>query len=372
MNNPNLKKSCVYSNTWLSSCISWLFPGIGHLYLGYISSGLFFLSMLVLMQIGGTLSLMVESCPLIVTLIFGLTMGLFLPLIAILDIRRRSRHNKETEDQQETTKDFWLAIFLSLLLPGLGHLYLRKKVLGFFFICVYLSVNVFATDFIYCPVILFTLKTLYLIHIYFVTVPSDRKKKITFISFLIFMLFVTLFGKLVEPIISYRYLLAYAPTSGSSMEPTFYDGDIMVINLIAYKFSEPCIGDIVAIKPPKSISVDKKMWLVKRIVAVSGETIQIVNGKINVDGKERTFLMEEQKNYTSNNEKKLSEKYSGYGVQKPYTVSEGKYFVLGDNLQDSTDSRYFQAVPRESIIGKVTKRAWRFLNIIGKREKEMP
>ena len=133
--------------------------------------------------------------------------------------------------------------------------------------------------------------------------------------------------------------------SGPSMQPTLHDGDFLILRSIMYT---PKQGDIVACN---SYSLGK--IIVKRIAAVGGQTVSIdfSEGKVYVDGEE--FLVDGIENITT-----LREGRDIVDVKVP----AGKYFVLGDNRQDSRDSRSPEVgfIDREDILGEAAVRLYPF------------
>jgi signal peptidase I len=132
-----------------------------------------------------------------------------------------------------------------------------------------------------------------------------------------------------------------AVVDGSSMLPGLQNNQRLIILTVAYDFSSPQRGDVIIIHPP----VDpQKMW-VKRLIGLPGDTIEIKDGKVYVNG---VTLYEPYIN--------ASPEYS-FSL---YTVPPDHYFVLGDNRNNSTDSHYNWTVTRENIVGKAWLRYWPF------------
>ena len=118
-----------------------------------------------------------------------------------------------------------------------------------------------------------------------------------------------------------------------SMDPTLNAGDVLLVDRMAYRFSTPKRGDIIVYKTGD----DKKASThIKRIIGLPGETIQIKDGQILIDGE----------TYQENGEFP--------GIEK-VALDSGEYFVLGDNRNNSEDSRYADMgnVKKRNIIGKV-------------------
>ena len=131
--------------------------------------------------------------------------------------------------------------------------------------------------------------------------------------------------------------------SNASMEPTYKTSDILLVNTIAYKFSEPESGDVIAFKPKSNVNAS---YSVKRVIAVPGDTIYINNGRI--------YINDEL--YKENLDVELIE---NPGVAAtPITLLEDQFFVLGDNRNSSEDSRYEGVgfVSSEDILGRVWAR----------------
>jgi signal peptidase I len=119
---------------------------------------------------------------------------------------------------------------------------------------------------------------------------------------------------------------------GFSMEPTLHDGQYIVVSKLAYWFRAPERGDIVVFRPVDGLSDD----LIKRVVGLPGERVEIASGTVRVDG----VPLEET--YIANRST-----YSG-----SWKLDSGEYFVLGDNRSNSSDSHSWGTLPEENIIGK--------------------
>lgn len=129
---------------------------------------------------------------------------------------------------------------------------------------------------------------------------------------------------------------------GRSMEPTLQDGDQLIVDKISYRFRDPERFDIIIF--PYHGDGSKKTYYIKRIIGLPGETIQIVDGKIYINGE----VLEE--NYGK-------EVMEGSGrASQPIVLGDDEYFVLGDNRNNSKDSRVESVgnIKRSDIIG----RAW--------------
>ena len=140
---------------------------------------------------------------------------------------------------------------------------------------------------------------------------------------------------------------AYEIPSGS-MEDTIMTGDNVFSEKITYYSSDPKVGDIVTFQDPEIPS----RTLIKRVVATEGQTVQLIDGKVYVDGKE----LDEP--YTDGKESWPLVSSFGSPVVYPYTVPKGELWVMGDNRTNSQDSRYFGSIPVSSVSGKAIFKYW--------------
>lgn len=140
---------------------------------------------------------------------------------------------------------------------------------------------------------------------------------------------------------------------GQSMEPTLSDGDSVIIQKLSYIFGEPERFDVIVfpVKPRGDGKNEEDSFYVKRIIGLPGETIQVQDGSVYIDGEQL-----EADNYC------LSKMLDGGNADVPIKIKEDEYFVLGDNRNMSTDSRnsYVGMVKKKDISGKVFLRIWPF------------
>lgn len=132
-------------------------------------------------------------------------------------------------------------------------------------------------------------------------------------------------------------LFSPAKVHHDSMRPTFHDGDYVIINKLLYKLGDPKKGDIVVVKDSISPQI-----LIKRVVATEGDSIKItIDGKFYIDGvlQEEDYILEQQW-------------YSPALIET--VIPEGCIFVMGDNRNNSYDSRYeLSMVGSHQLIGEV-------------------
>ena len=135
--------------------------------------------------------------------------------------------------------------------------------------------------------------------------------------------------------------------SGNSMYDTLEDGDNLILEKLSYRFHDPERFDVVVFR----FAHAKNVYYIKRIIGLPGETIQIDDeGNIYIDGEvlQEHYGLERIKNPGS--------------AREPITLGEDEYFVLGDNRNDSTDSRDPRVgnIKRDIIIGRAFVRIYPF------------
>ena len=126
--------------------------------------------------------------------------------------------------------------------------------------------------------------------------------------------------------------------AGHSMEPTLIENDLLLVSRRFPDRGRPARGDIVLFRDPL-MGVDD----IKRVCGLPGELVELVGGALIIDG-------------ASLNEPYATARASGGSNRGSWSLSEDDYIVLGDNRDDSRDSRAFGPVYRSSIVGRVWRR----------------
>ena len=132
------------------------------------------------------------------------------------------------------------------------------------------------------------------------------------------------------------FIVTPIKVNGESMYPTLEEGDIMILNKTAYYFNKPKRFDIVVVDMPDE-------YLIKRVIGLPGEQIEYKDNTLYVDGKKVKENFEHGKTDDFNIKKLGSD-----------TVPEGYYLVMGDNRENSLDSRELGFMKEEQLLGRTS------------------
>ena len=157
------------------------------------------------------------------------------------------------------------------------------------------------------------------------------------VSTVVFVIAVTVLFDLVIP----RSLV-----DGQSMEPTLHHNDRLVISRMSYLLDAPQRGDIVVLNAVVPHDTANGIMLIKRVIGLPGETVELRDQEVWIDG----ALIEESY---------IAEACSiSDCMDQIWYLAEDEYFVMGDNRNHSNDSRRFDAVPFDHIVGQAVFRYW--------------
>ncbi len=275
-----------------------------------------------------------------------------------------------------TRRRWWIAAFLSLALPGLGQVYNgqpKKGLLLFIFLVIWsfvaliIAIGIPLARFNLIPLILILVFLLYILIEAIITarrLGSNYQRK-TYNKWYIYLIVYAIASFVSElaltPLTKSCIIQAFRIPSGG-MEDTLLVGDFIFANKFIYGskipfwdirlpgLREPKPGDIIIFKYPEDPSRD----FLKRCVAVGGQTVEIRNKKLYVDGKR--FPDPPKVKYDSSRmsrgrilSKKRERVGDNYGPRK---LKEGELFMLGDNRDNSQDSRFWGPLPMENVLGK--------------------
>jgi signal peptidase I len=152
------------------------------------------------------------------------------------------------------------------------------------------------------------------------------------------ILFETLAPAFVVALLINLFVIQSTYVHGTSMEPNLHTDQRLIVEKVSYRLRPPHRGDIVV------VAIDTSdVPLIKRVIGLPGETVQIRDNRVWVDGivlEERYLADVAQRNYG------------------PVEVPPGHVFVMGDNRSASNDSRVFGAVPMDQIVGRAWLSFW--------------
>lgn len=137
------------------------------------------------------------------------------------------------------------------------------------------------------------------------------------------------------------YVVQAFKVQGTSMSPELLDGERILVNKFIYRFADIERNDVVVFWYPE----DPELSFIKRVIGLPGETVEVRNGDVYVDG----VVLPEDYVIPENADRR------GFPAQE---IRPGHYFVLGDNRRGSNDSRSWGLVPERYIYGKAFVRIW--------------
>ncbi|MDO4189782.1 MAG: signal peptidase I [Lachnospiraceae bacterium] len=172
---------------------------------------------------------------------------------------------------------------------------------------------------------------------------KKKKRKISSVVLSTFKTGVFLLLILVTVYVLVTYVFRRTIVHNVSMQDTLFDGDNIIMDELSYNIGDPKRFDIICFK-----SYKEKDLLIKRIIGLPGETVSIVDGNIYIDGEQIKDV------------KGLEEIDSGGVASSGVKLSDDEYFVIGDNRDESTDSRSNEVgnIRRKDIMGKAAFVFW--------------
>ncbi|MGK7943775.1 MAG: signal peptidase I [Microcystaceae cyanobacterium] len=340
----------VNKDPWLAANLSMFFPGIGQFYAGKSSKGLIFLIAQTILLIGGVWSIFAPTGQTLSGLIVLPLAGL-LYLFNVLDAHLSVYHDQKHEIKEKIPrkhKNPWFAVFISRIIPGLGHFYLKRSLLGLVFVTLsltFLQLNNFFQA-IWFVVPLLTAIAAYDTYCSFSKQTAAYKR--SFVALLAgFVFFSGLIGVYFPSWLDQHFEQFFIPSS--SMMPTLQIGDRLFVS--EDENYQPQRGDIVVFQAPEALQeldADPSDFFIKRVIGLPNDTVEVNQGRVYINGNP------------------LSEPYiaepPAYEI-KTITVPSHHYFVLGDNRNDSIDSHVWGFVPEDLIFGQAYKVFWPFYRV---------
>jgi len=141
-----------------------------------------------------------------------------------------------------------------------------------------------------------------------------------------------------------------------SMSPTLQVGDRIIVDKLSYGFGSIHRGDIVVFRRPP-LEDQEYADLVKRVIGLPGETISASDGHVYIDGKRLSepWLPPGPQSYTG---PLPGDAHQQFNLPGPVKIPPGEYYVMGDNRENSEDSRFFGPIPKSLIVGRAVIVAW--------------
>lgn len=335
------QSSITGKEPWLAVILSSLFPGIGQIYAGQ--------------KIRGVILIISSLCLLFFIILFGLAgrlaeppgvqFGIMFFLLVIFNLFDAHRcaikaNHPDFERIRKSEKDPWLAVFLSRVIPGLGHAYLGEWEWASLFFILLIIVSIISIKYGLIGYLLgsIVLPSSCVYHAYMSAKTTRPKSPQLILRITLVLLLLQLPGPSFKSSFEARYI------PSGAMLPTLEINDRILINKGSYRFKKPQRGDIIVFNPTAALRQENfKDPFIKRVIGLPGDKVEVKDGKVYINDQIlQEDYIEESPNYD-------------YG---PAVVPENSYFVLGDNRNNSYDSHYWGFVPEEDIIGKATKRYW--------------
>jgi signal peptidase I len=273
-------------------------------------------------------------------------------------------HERENMEKTKTTEKRFLNLlgvaFLSFLLPGLAHLSsgrVKKAVI----IYVVFQISIFASFFVFLrialpynlilSVTLFTFVYLYAIidSVLLAKNPANTLKLKPILGYSLLVAVIMFHSTIIRPLlgnlIKQKYIQAFKIPS-DSMFPTLLLGDMLLVDKHAYSNNIPKRGDVIVFQSPENPS----KTLIRRIVGLGGETIEIKNTKVYINGSlyAEPYEINTDKTFQSNERNTLN----------PFVIPGNSYFVIGDNRDQKHDNTFWGIVDRKDVNGKAVKFYW--------------
>ncbi|MFO8013778.1 MAG: signal peptidase I [Phycisphaerae bacterium] len=345
---------------WLAVCLSWLVPGVGQCYAGGRATGLLFLVGWFGLQ---TVALwqVVSAHGRLVTALPAVAGGLVIWVVAVLHAHGRARkaNPPEAEAARRGVRDPYLGVFLTQILPGIGHLYLKRWIAGPLLLVGSLAVWLAGLA---LPALLPAVAAVtvfgIVLSVYeagaslwaYYSGPPQRRRGAGGIAAVCLVGLAVGTLPMATAFLLRQHVVEAFHIPAASMAPTLKKGDMV---LVWKRPFEPRRGDLVVFRNPW----ERQVRYVKRVVALEGETIEVRTDGVYVDGKRLAAEpFGAMRDIPVLRHAGPSRTYGEQG--EPFIVPPGHIYVLGDNVGRSVDSRLFGPVPLKDVIGRVYKRYW--------------
>ena len=166
---------------------------------------------------------------------------------------------------------------------------------------------------------------------------------------------IVLFGALFMAVIVRTFLFQAFYIPSPSMNPTLVKDDRVVVNKLSYKVHDVNRHDVVVFSRPPGVDPTTKD-LIKRVIGLPGETVSLRDGHVYINGKKQN----EPYTATGSTSEPLEYSYCRVNLRSPLVVPKDEVFVMGDNRNQSLDSRCFGPIPIKTIVGRAFILVWPF------------
>ncbi|MGK7939480.1 MAG: signal peptidase I [Crocosphaera sp.] len=334
-----------HKDPWFAVNLSMIFPGIGQFYSGnylqaflFLNSQIWFLILVVWNVFAAKGNTVTGLLCLIISIILY-----FVNLIEAHFTLYHQRNDPNLEKIPRRKKNLWFAIFLTRILPGLGHLYLNNSILGTILITFSLilaQINNFFSNFLLITALIPAIAIYHLYLTFSHRSSLSKRSLVIIISVIIFVsgVMVNYFPQWLEE----RFERFIIPSE--SMKPTLQINDIVFVRKIASY--TPQRGDIIVFTPSENIKgVDGNVsdYYIKRIIATPGNKVEIKQRQVYINDNpiQEPYILELHRYHL-----------------KPIIIPADYYFLLGDNRNNSFDSHIWGLLPKKAIVGQAYKIGW--------------
>lgn len=337
----------LQKDPWLAVNLSALFPGLGQMYAGKFFRGL---GIILIEAVLITVALAAFFSPEGNTLT---SLGLIFPIFGIYVVNIIDAHRcfktlsflrlERVLKNKRNKNNPWVAVFLSQILPGLGHLYLKNFGLGaILMISLILASNIarFHPGWLLVPPLLYAIACY---HAYFSCPRSALHSRDPIVMIVSLILAFKLMGILIPAWVEHDFVQRFTIPS-DSMVPTLRAGDQILALKSRTRPTQQ--GDLIVFRAPEfaqTLDPNAGDLFIKRTIGMPLDVLRVQDGIVYI------------------NNQPLSEDYVAGPAQynlDPQIVPVDSYFVLGDNRNNSFDSHVWGYVPRNHIIGKAYKIYW--------------
>jgi signal peptidase I len=331
--------SAPANDRWESALWSLMVPGLGQIRAGDRASGFAILGATIACALVAFLSFVVPSVPTAIGAV-ALPAMLGIALISIVHAFRAGR----ARDHGAQPPSAWKSAFLSRLFPGLGQLVERRILAGILLIVALLAASAIEHE-VFGEVAYSGVVAIALFDALFRSRrarPSQTRARSAIVVAVIIVLI-----QLLLPLTLRRFVVQAFRLPSESMLPTLHTGDYLFVD--RSRAGRAAQGELIAHRFPQ----DRTKQFVKRCVAVEGQTVEIRDKQLFVDGRavDEPFVIHTDPETRSASD----DPRDNFG---PFIVPKGQVFVMGDNRENSNDSRYWGPVPLEDVLGRTLKIYW--------------